>query len=70
MSPDASGQYRTFLSPCCGGGDGAGPGEEGMGKTKVSRVCGLGGLGLEVAGEERAEVVRREAGAQPGEQSN
>ena len=41
-----------------------------MGKTKVSRVCCLGGLGLEVAGEERAEVVRREAGAQPGEQSN
>ena len=42
-----------------------------MGKTKVSRVCCLGGLGclgLEVAGEERAEVVRREAGAQPGEQ--
>ena len=59
MSTSASsGQYRTFLpsrsSVARGGGGG---GEEGVGEAKVtlmSRLC------LEVGGQQRVEVVRRQ----------
>ena len=65
MSASASGQYRTFLPPrlqasrARGGGGG---GEEGVGETEAVSLGSLSRLGLEMAGEQRTEVMGRQPG--------